>query len=289
MCNLCPRKCNTDRQKQNGLCGANDSIRVARAARHFWEEPCISGKNGSGTVFFSGCSLGCVFCQNSDISKRLLGEVVTKDELYNIFFRLKNEGAHNINLVTCDHYIAQVLPVIKKARKDKIGIPFVLNTSSYITKNVARALKDDVDIYLADFKFFNEATAKKYANAPDYPKVATDAIDEMVKNAPEPVFKDGLMIKGVIVRVLVLPDNVIEAKQIIKHIYERYGNRVYISIMSQYTPVAKSDYPELMRKLTEREYKSVVDYASRLGITQAFCQQISSADKKFIPDFERNL
>ncbi len=287
MCNLCPRKCNKNRQKENGLCGADNTIKVARAARHFWEEPCISGKNGSGTVFFSGCSLGCVFCQNADISKRLTGNAVTDNELYNIFFDLKNEGAHNINLVTCDHYIPQVLPVIKRAKKDGINIPFVLNTSSYLTENVVKALKDDIDIYLADFKFFNNATAKKYANAPDYPEVATKAIDVMVKNAPEPVFENGLMVKGVIVRVLVLPDNIIEAKQIIKHIFERYCNKVYISIMSQYTPVTSSDYPELMRKLTEREYKSVVDYAARLGLTQAFCQQISSADKKFIPNFER--
>ena len=289
MCNLCPRKCNTDRSKQKGLCGADNTIKVARAARHFWEEPCISGKSGSGTVFFSGCALGCVFCQNADISKRLLGASVTGDELYNMFFDLKSEGAHNINLVTCDHYIPQVLPVIKKAKKDGISIPFVLNTSSYITKNVVKALKDDIDVYLADFKFFNKNTAQKYVDAPDYPEVATKAIDEMVENAPAPVFKDGLMVKGVIVRVLVLPDNVIEAKQIIKHLFNRYGNKIYISVMSQYTPVTSCDYPELMRTLSDREYKSVVDYTVRLGITQAFCQQKSSADKKFIPDFERNL
>lgn len=285
ICALCPKKCYIDRSIKKGLCGADNTIKVARAAPHFWEEPCISGQNGSGTVFFSGCALSCVFCQNKKISQADVGEIVSKQELCDMFFKLKDAGCHNINLVTADHYLGLVLPCIKSAKQKGLGIPFVLNTSSYLNQKTVRALNGLIDVFIADFKFFNSATAKKYANSPDYPYVATAAIDEMLKICPNPVFKNGVMQKGVIVRVLVLPNNIIEAKQIIKHLYTRYGDNIFISVMSQFTPSADAPYPELTRTLTEREYKSVVDYAMHLNIKNAFIQSKDSASEQFIPNF----
>ena len=285
ICSVCPRKCNTDRALQNGFCGAGNTVRVARAAPHFWEEPCISGKNGSGTVFFSGCALRCVFCQNHEISRSAVGKTVTEDELLNIFLSLKEQDVHNINLVTADHFLPQLLPVLKRAKA--LGLPMVLNTSSYLEEKIVDALESTVDIYLADFKFFNSKTAQKYASAPDYPDVAKKAIAKMVKQAGKPQFKDGIMTRGVIVRVLVLPENVIEAKQIIKYLYNTFGDDIYISVMSQYTPVCKTDFPELSRTLNDREYKSVVDYTASIGVTNAFIQEKTSAEKNYIPDFKR--
>ncbi len=285
ICNICPRQCNRDRDVQNGFCGADSGITIVRAAPHYWEEPCISGKNGSGTVFFSGCALRCVFCQNHEISRANVGKAVSQDELFDTFLKLKAQGVHNINLVTADHFIPQILPVLKRAKS--LDLPMVLNTSSYIDEKIVDALDGTIDIYLADFKFFNKNTAKKYADAPDYPEVAKTAIVKMVKQVGKPQFKDGLMTRGVIVRVLVLPDNIIEAKQIIKYLYTTFGDDIYISVMSQYTPVCKTDFPELLRTLNDREYKSVVDYTASIGVTQAFLQEKSSATKNFIPDFER--
>ncbi len=284
ICNICPRQCNTDRNLQNGFCGAGSDITVARAAPHFWEEPCISGKNGSGTVFFSGCSLRCVFCQNHEISRKSVGKTVSQDGLFDIFSDLKSQGVHNINLVTADHFIPQILPVLKRAKP--LGLPIILNTSSYLSAKVVDALEGAVDIYLADFKFFNSKTAEKYAGAPDYPEVAKTAIAKMVKQVGPPQFENDIMIRGVIVRVLVLPDNIIEAKQTIKYLYNTFGDDIYISVMSQYTPVCKTDFAELSRTLNDREYKSVVDYTMSIGIKQAFIQEKASATKNYIPDFK---
>lgn len=285
ICNLCPRKCNTDRNLQNGFCGAGNDIKVARAAPHFWEEPCISGKNGSGTVFFSGCALRCVFCQNHEISRSDVGKTVSSDELFNIFLKLKEQNVHNINLVTADHFIPQILPVLKRAKS--LELPIVLNTSSYLDENVVDALDGTIDIYLADFKFFNKKTADRYAGAPDYPEIAKKAISKMVEQTGKAQFKDGMMTRGVIVRVLVLPDNIIDAKQIIKYLHTTFGDNIYISVMSQYTPVCKTDFPELSRVLSDREYKSVVDYTMSIGVSHAFIQEKTSATENYIPDFER--
>ena len=281
-CNLCPRQCNTDRSKTAGFCGAGDRITIARAAPHMWEEPCISGKNGSGTVFFSGCSLGCVFCQNYKISRAKTGRAVDGDALSDIFKEFEDKGCHNINLVTADHYLDKLIPVLKRT---DIKIPIVLNTSSYLKPGTVDALDGVVDVFLADFKFFDSRIAKKYANAPDYPDVAAAAIDRMVRIAGTPQFKDGIMTRGVIVRVLVLPSNVIDAKRTVKYLIETYGDSIYISIMSQYTPVCDTPYPELSRKITDREYKSVVDFALTHGIKNCFVQDKSSATEDFIPEF----
>lgn len=285
ICSLCPRKCNIDRRLQSGFCGAGNDIKIARAAPHFWEEPCISGKNGSGTVFFSGCALRCVFCQNHEISREAVGKTVTADGLFDIFLKLKEQNVHNLNLVTADHFIPQILPVLKRARS--LGLPMVLNTSSYLDGKTVDALDGKIDIYLADFKFFNKKTAQRYANAPDYPEIAKKAIAKMVEQVGAPQFEDGMMTRGVIVRVLVLPDNIIDAKQIIKYLYTTFGNDIYISVMSQYTPVCKTEFAELSRTLNDREYKSVVDYTMSIGVTQAFLQQKASASENYIPDFKR--
>lgn len=282
ICALCPRKCNIDRSKGFGFCGVGETVRISRAAPHFWEEPCISGKNGSGTVFFSGCSLHCVFCQNYKISRAAVGSTVDSNRLPDIFRMLRDKGCHNINLVTADHYIPYILPVLKTA---DIGIPFVLNTSSYLDKNTVRALEGTVSVFLADFKFFDLHVAKKYANAPDYPDVAKAAIEQMVLQTGAPVFENGIMTRGVIVRVLVLPGNVIDAKRTVKYLLDTYGDSIYISIMSQYTPVCDTPYPELSRRLTDREYKSVVDFALAHNIKNCFIQEKSSATEQFIPDF----
>lgn len=287
ICSLCPRKCNIDRSREVGFCGVGDTVRISRAAPHLWEEPCISGKNGSGTVFFSGCSLHCVFCQNYKISRAAVGECVDADRLCDIFYMLRDKGCHNINLVTADHYIPQLLPVLKSA---DIGIPIVLNTSSYIDAKTVRALDGVADVYLADFKFFDPRVAKKYADAPDYPEVAKNAIAQMVAQTGAPVLENGLMTRGVIVRVLVLPGNVIDAKRTVKYLLDTYGDGIYISIMSQYTPVCDTPYPELSRRLTDREYKSVVDFALAHGIKNCFVQQKTSATEDYIPDFgEENV
>ncbi len=284
ICNICPRQCNIDRDLQNGFCGAGSGVTIVRAAPHLWEEPCISGKNGSGTVFFSGCSLQCVFCQNREISRKNVGKSVSNDELYDIFASLKAQKVHNINLVTADHFIPQILPALKRAKS--LELPIVLNTSSYLKENIIDALCGTVDIYLADFKFFNDKTALKYANAQDYPDIAKNAIAKMVEQVGVPQFKDDIMTRGVIVRVLVLPDNIIDAKQTIKYLYNTFGDDIYISVMSQYTPVCKTDYPELSRTLTDREYKSVVDFTLSLGVKNAFLQEKTSATENYIPDFK---
>lgn len=284
ICNLCPRRCGVDRARGSGFCGVGEDIVVSRAAPHFWEEPCISGTSGSGAVFFSGCSLQCVFCQNHEISRAPHGSTVTPYGLYDIFCQLKAAGVHNINLVTADHYISQILPALRRARE--LSLPLVLNTSSYLDERTVRALDGVIDVYLADFKFFDPRVAKKYADADDYPEVAKKAIAEMVRQTGAPRFENGIMTRGVIVRVLVLPENIIDAKRTVKYLHDSYGDSISISIMSQYTPVCDTPFAELSRRLTDREYKSVVDYAVSHGVTRAFVQQKSSAQQAYIPDFK---
>lgn len=259
-----------------------DEFIISRAAPHFWEEPCISGERGSGTVFFAGCSLGCVFCQNYKISHTAFGKKTDRNELLSIFKAFEDKGCHNINLVTADHYIPHLLPILKES---DVKIPFALNTSSYLTQNAVKSLSGLVDIFIADFKFFDSRVAKKYADAEDYPDVAKISIAQMVMQTGAPQIQNGIMKKGVIVRVLVLPDNIIDAKRTIKYLYTTFGDGIIISIMSQYTPVCDLPFPELSRKLSDREYKSVVDYARHLGIKNCFIQQKSSADADFIPEF----
>lgn len=306
-CRLCPRNCGVDRRVTKGYCRELNTLHVARAALHMWEEPCISGTSGSGTVFFSGCNMGCVFCQNRRISRGEVGKLITTERLTDIFFELQEQGANNINLVTGDMFIPSIADAIDRAKGRGIGIPFLLNTSSYLNLETVKSLEGLIDIYLPDFKYIREEDAIRYSNAPGYVEAAKAAIAEMVRqlprcefteekshegktnyDRPKSVYEAGAPIiqRGVILRHLLMPGMVIQAKLIVKYLYETYGDSIYLSLMNQYTPVAKlSDYPEINRKVTEAEYKSLVEYAQNLGVTNAFVQTGETADESFIPDF----
>ncbi len=291
-CKLCPRECGTDRNNGTGFCGVGSRIRVARAALHFWEEPCVSGKQGSGTVFFSGCSLRCVYCQNQEISRGKKGTEISPERLTGIFFELKEQGALNINLVTADHFLPVIRPAIESARKQGIGLPFLLNTSAYLKTDVVKSLEGLIDIYLPDYKYIRSVDSLRYSHAADYPEVAKKAIAEMVRQQPRCVFTKedpGILLRGVVVRHLLLPGMLIQAKRIVSELYHTYGDQIWISLLSQYTPdhgLLSEEYPEIDRMITGREYKSLTDFAAGLGVTQGFVQNRSSADRCFIPDFD---
>ena len=288
LCNLCPRNCNINRSTAVGYCKVTDKIKISRAALHFWEEPCISAQNGSGTVFFSGCNMGCVYCQNNNISHNAFGREITLERLAEIFIELQQKKAHNINLVTPTHYAPQIVSAVKLARENGLKIPVVYNTSSYEKTESIEMLKGAVDVYLPDFKYISSALAQKYSCCADYPQVAKAAVDAMVKQTGPCVFDDnGVITKGVIVRVLVLPGYTEEAKKIIKYLYSTYGDDIYISIMSQYTPCTNLEkYPEIDRKLTQQEYDDVVDVAVELGLENGFLQEGEAASESFIPPFD---
>lgn len=288
-CLLCPRKCGINRSTgQTGVCGVSAKIRVARAALHYWEEPCISGEKGSGAVFFSGCSLHCVFCQNREISDGKAGKVISKERLSDIFIELAGKGANNINLVTPGQYIPDIVWAVNDARRRGMELPIVYNTSGYENVTELKLLEGIVDVYLPDFKYMDSALSAKYSRAKDYPSVAKQALSEMVRQQPRVVIDDatGLIQKGVIVRQLLLPGHVNDAKAILKYLHDTYQNSIYISMMSQFTPIALKDYPEINRTVTGREYERLIDYAIKIGITNAFIQEGNVAKDSFIPAFD---
>ena len=288
-CLLCPRKCGINRSTgQTGVCGVSSEIKVARAALHYWEEPCISGKKGSGAVFFSGCSLHCVFCQNREISDGKEGKVISKERLSDIFMELADKGANNINLVTPGQYIPDIVWAVNNAKSRGMKLPIIYNTSGYENVTELKLLEDIVDVYLPDFKYMDSTLSAMYSRAKDYPSVAKQAISEMVRQQPDVVIDDatGLIQKGVIVRQLLLPGHVNDAKAVLKYLYDTYHDHVYISMMSQFTPIALKDYPEINRTVTRREYERLVDYALKIGITNAFIQEGDVAKDSFIPAFD---
>ena len=288
-CLLCPRKCGINRRTgQTGVCGVSSEIKVARAALHYWEEPCISGKRGSGAVFFSGCSLHCVFCQNRKISDGKEGKVISKERLSDIFMELADKGANNINLVTPGQYIPDIVWAVNDAKSRGMKLPIIYNTSGYENVTELKLLEGIVDVYLPDFKYMDSTLAARYSRAKDYPSVAKQALSEMVRQQPDVVIDDstGLIQKGVIVRQLLLPGHVNDAKAVLKYLYDTYHNHVYISMMSQFTPIALKDYPEINRTVTRREYERLVDYALEIGITNAFIQEGDVAKDSFIPAFD---
>lgn len=291
-CNLCPRNCMAERKEGKlGYCLSDAKVRVARAALHMWEEPCISGIRGSGTVFFSGCNLRCVYCQNYEIAEGRKGKEVSVERLAELFLELQEKKAANINLVTPDHYVTAVAEAVRLAKKQGLAVPVVYNGSGYEKPEVIRGLKGIVDIFLTDFKYMDAALAEKYSSAPDYPGVAKEALAEMVEVVGEPVFgEDGMMKSGVIVRHLLLPGHKKNAKEVLKYLYETYGDKIYISLMNQYTPFErlkeKPEYKELCRKVTKREYETVVDYMLNLGVQNAFIQEGETAMESFIPAFD---
>lgn len=285
-CNICPRRCNIDRGRQTGYCGERDTVRLARAAPHYWEEPCISGSLGSGAVFFSGCSLKCIFCQNGSISHGGIGKSVSNEGLCDIFLRLQKEGVHNINLVTPTHFTEQIKAALVMAKERGLTAPIVWNCSGYERSEVIRGLNGLVDVYMPDFKYVSGVLSERYSSVKDYFEVAKAALDEMVLQRGEPVFKDGLMVRGVIVRHLALPGCTEDSKAVLRFLYRRYGDSVYISIMKQYTPPRKAMPDELGRPLRDEEYETLVRYAELLGISRGFLQEGDAVGESFIPDFD---
>ncbi len=291
-CRLCPRNCGTDRNISTGYCMEKSSLHVSRAALHMWEEPCISGKDGSGTVFFSGCNMRCVFCQNKDISDGRTGKHISVERLVEIFFELKEKKANNINLVTGDIFIPTIVPAIESAKAKGLNIPFLLNTSSYINVETLKMLDGLIDIYLPDMKYIRNEDAVRYSHAPGYPEVSKAAIKEMFRQQPSCIFKENergeqILQKGVIVRHLLMPGMVIQAKLIVKYLYDTYEDNIFISLMNQFTPNGRlSDYPEINRKVTGQEYDSLIKYAANLGVTNGFMQVGETANESFIPCFD---
>lgn len=283
-CTLCPRECGADRTEGAGYCGADDKIRICRAALHMWEEPCISGERGSGTVFFSGCPLHCVFCQNKEISGGGVGREVTVDGLARIFLDLQAQGAHNINLVTPTHYIPQVAEALSLV-KDRLTVPVVYNTGGYERVESLKMLKGLVDIYLPDFKYYDSALSARLSNAPDYREAATAAIREMAEQVGEPRFDGDMLVSGVIVRHLVLPGKRVDSLRCMEHLYGNFGNKsILISLMSQYTPM--EGVPEdISRPVTTFEYNSVCKRAIDLGF-EGYFQERSSANDTYIPNWD---
>lgn len=288
-CTLCPRKCKVNRiEGQKGYCKMSAELTLARAALHMWEEPCISGEQGSGTVFFSGCQMGCVFCQNKEIADGTVGKQVTIERLSEIFLELQAKRAHNINLVTPTHFIPQIAESLALAKKNGLKLPVVYNTSAYESVEALRLLEGLVDIYLPDFKYMSEIPAQKYSQAPDYSFYAKKAVAEMFRQVGIPCFDSkGMMKKGMIVRHLVLPGYVEDSKQVCSYLYQTYKDHIFLSIMNQFTPFPfLCRYPELNRTLTKEEYNEVVDYALALGVENGFIQEGETAKESFIPKFD---
>ncbi len=307
-CHLCPRNCGVNREAgESGFCGLPKEIRAARAALLYYEEPCISGSSGSGAIFFTGCNLGCVFCQNTEISSGLCGgpssyagEPLGADRLSQIMLQLQEKGASNINLVTPSHVLHVLIPALERAKAHGLRIPVVYNTASYEKPEVLRALDGLVDIYLPDLKYHSAQLAASYSKAPDYWETATAAIEEMVRQCPSPVFEDGsssldeaddrddpLMMHGVIVRHMVMPGHVEDSREILRYLHTTYGNRIFISIMNQYTPMPQcAADPLLSRPVTKKEYDEVTDFAISLGIENGFLQEDGTISKSFIPAWD---
>lgn len=289
-CNLCPRNCGVNKYESLGFCKASDKVKVAYYSLHQWEEPVISGINGSGTVFFSNCNLKCIFCQNKKISTLGYGKEISNERLKEIFLELQAKGAHNINLVTPTHYVPQIVEVLKEAKTAGLNIPIVYNTSSYENVSTIMLLEGIVDVYLADLKYFDDSLGCKYSKCENYFEVAKAAIEAMYEQVGKFEIVDDLMVKGVIVRVLVLPGHADDSKNLIKYLHETYGNNIIISIMNQYTPVEVIDkYPNLNRKVSDEEYEEVIDFAVELGVKMAFIQEGETQDTSFIPDFDDSV
>ncbi len=289
-CTLCPRKCHANREKAElGYCGQSDKIYCARAALHFWEEPCISGTSGSGTVFFSGCNLRCVFCQNHSIAMGEVGREISPSRLSEIFLELQQKGANNINLVTPSHFIPQICLALQNAKAKGLSIPIVYNTGSYESVESLRLLRGLVDIYLPDMKYYDSKLSSAFSNAADYFEVASAAIKEMFRQVGKPSLDldTGLLKRGVIVRHLLLPGQTKDTKKILRYLHETYGNDIYVSIMNQYTPMSHVlDAEQLNRKVSTEEYQRVLRFAEAIGIENGYIQEGETAFQSFIPSFD---
>lgn len=286
-CILCPRKCGADRNSGKiGFCGANASLKIGKAYLHQWEEPSISGINGSGTVFFSHCNLRCVFCQNYEISSEHNGKIISVDELCDIFLDLQNQKAHNINLVTPTHYAVQIANALTLAKSNGLKIPVVYNCGGYECSDTLKLLDGLIDIYMPDIKYFDDKYAIKYSNAPHYFDYAKKAVSEMYRQTGKNIFDNGIMKKGVIVRHMLLPGLLFDSKKILDYLHNEYADNIYISIMSQYTPMPNvKNYPEINKTVSKKYYDALVNYAVSIGIENAYIQDGESAGESFIPSF----
>lgn len=285
-CTLCPRECMINRYEKAGYCLCTNQIKVALAKPFFYEEPPISGTKGSGTIFFSGCNLKCCFCQNREISSFNKGKTITIKRLSEIMLELQEKGVHNINLVTPTMYVPSIIKAIKKAKKAGLHIPIIYNSSGYEKKETIQMLNGYIDVYLPDFKYFDDIYAKKYSKANNYLINAKESIDEMIKQVGPCLFdEDGIIKKGVIVRHLMLPNLKDDTKKILKYLYETYKDNIYLSIMNQYTPNNNIEFSELTKPIREKDYEEIIDYALNLGINNAFCQTGGTVTESFIPNF----
>ena len=285
-CILCPRRCEVNRNNgEKGYCNSGNKLKIARYSLHKWEEPIISGDKGSGTIFFSGCNLGCIYCQNYKIVHGEIGKDVSIDEFVKICLKLQNAGAHNINIVTGTHFIPLIRDGLKLAKEKGLHIPIVYNTSSYENIEALKLLDGLIDVYLPDLKYYDNDLGLKYSNCKDYFKYASSAIKEMYRQVGKPVIENDLIKKGVVVRHLLLPNHLNDSKKIIKYL-STYKDNIYISIMNQYTPVQKLKYDNLNHKVSDKDYDELINYALDLGIENAFIQEGETAKESFIPDFD---
>lgn len=285
-CMLCPRMCKVNRYQKTGFCGCDNNIRLALAKLFFYEEPPISGKNGSGTIFFSGCNLKCCFCQNMEISKYNKGMAVSIKRLAEIMLELQNKGAHNINLVTPTMYIPSIIKAIKKAKDNGLIIPIIYNSSGYENTQAIKLLDGYIDVYLPDFKYFNDELAMKYSKANNYLENAKLSLKEMVRQTGPCLFdNNGIIQKGTIVRHLLLPTMKEDTKKILNYLYNTYHDDIYISIMNQYTPNKYVQFSELKHPIKECDYDEIINYALDLGIKNAFCQVGGTVSESFVPEF----
>ncbi len=282
-CLLCPNACKVDKNLNKGFCGTDNNLVIAKYYLHKFEEPMVSGKNGSGTIFFCGCSLKCVFCQNYELSRSMRGKIISINQLADIFKELEDLGAHNINLVNPTHFSDQIIKALEIYRPN---IPIVYNTHGYEKVDIISKLNDFVDVYLPDIKFFSPTVSKRYCEKENYFEVAKNAIEFMAKSKPLVFGDDGLVKSGVIVRHLVLPQNVSDSKKILDW-FTNIKDYAYLNVMSQYTPFGEiKAFPELQRKLTKREYENVIDYAISLGLEKMLYQDYKSASTEYIPTWD---
>lgn len=287
-CSMCPRHCKINRFTSKGFCKASNKIKLSKVSLHMWEEPCISGKNGSGTIFFSNCNLNCVFCQNYKISQEGYGKEISIERLSDIFLEQQARGANNINLVTPTQYAIQIIEAIKISKEKGLTLPILYNSNGYESVETIKLLKDYIDVYLPDLKYFNDKYALKYSNAENYFSIASAAINEMFKNAgPVEFDENGLIKKGIIIRHLLLPHLLFDSKKIVDYIYKTYKDDVYISLMNQYTPMYYANrYKELSHPLKPQMYDALINYCVELGIKNAFIQESGTNSKEFVPDFD---
>ncbi len=285
-CTICPRRCGVNRRKIPGFCGTGNKLRIARAAPHFWEEPCISGSGGSGTIFFSGCNMKCIYCQNYEISAELAGDEITVERLRQIYSELIFTGVHNINLVTPTHFSREILESLKTQPE----VPVIYNSSGYDSVETLKRFQGKIQIYMPDLKYMKTDLSKKYSNAADYPSVATEAIQEMFRQTGRfELDEDGIMTKGVIIRHLMLPGQIENTLDVIDYVSSEFGDNVIFSLMSQFTPTQKCiecEFAELQRKVSKEEYEQALDYMYLVGLKNAYIQDFSSAAKKYTPPFD---